>query len=329
METDELKTNQELVQSCSGNFELLQKTYNKNYKYCLPFIGSGLTMPTGIDNWDQLLINMNNEFGKEYTDIEKDLKDNKHLEIASFLYKKINNDEKYIQFMNKQIEQSSTLTTSTIIKIVKQFYSIITTNYDTSVQEAHNTIKFITDIYEKVEHQSLPQLDSTKLLEEKNIIYLHGFKNHDKYLLTKENYELFYPTISKKDGLPELEKFIESITIHKNIIFMGFSFNDTFFCDFFKHVINEEKRLNEIRRESNFYTDNNNLPSHFAFIKLKEEDTKDNPYNTSLDNQLKELNIKPIYYENSHLKLETDYIEKIKDYKEEVKLSTQGDFPNA
>lgn len=323
--SNKLLNNEELSSISSKNFKELQELYYKKVdsNSIIPFIGAGLSNPTGIDTWTNLLINMALPYfdEDEIFEIKHELKLNNHLDIASKIYNKINDVNLYHEFLNKQFEQSRTMTTSTIIKITHLFHSIITTNYDTSIEEAYNTINFINNETNELSKQALPHFNSRVLHTNKCVIYLHGYKNKNKYLLKREDYEFFYPTISGKKDCPRgLERFLETLILENNIIFFGFSFDDEYFYKYFKHVIMSEE-VDQKRLKNANYDEEKEEMEHYAFIKLKDDHTGDKKIdkyneesNTILFNKLKEINIKPIYYKDRHTDLETNYLNKLKDY---------------
>lgn len=311
---------EEIKKLSENNFQMLIDIYNNDDKNCLPFLGAGISTPTGIDDWTDLLVKLAKNLGNQITTedaVKEMIKKSGHPKTASILKEDIKDDEKYKKFLVKQFEPTNILTTSTIIKVIIKFFSIVTTNYDTTIEEAIKTINYIykeKDI-KKLGYklQDLPDLASSKLLKEKSIVYLHGYKKNETFLLTEEDYKLFYPSNYSIDGIEVLENFLKEIISNMTLIFMGFSFNDKDFCDFFKRtkdkVENQRALINEKCGNNNGYEFN-----HFAFVKYS---------NDSFDefhNKLEELGIKVIYYFDKYSNLE-EYLhrlEKVKAVKEEV-----------
>lgn len=317
MTTDELK------EISKKNFQQLLDTYNENDKIMLPFLGSGISTPTGISTWYYLLVDLAKESQCPLNEKEvKELIDkNGYAKTASILKEKINDKEKYQLFLTQQFEPKNTLTTSTIIKIMIKFYSAVTTNYDTTIEEAIKTINFL-NTHNNIETidiniQDLPTLDSVHLLDKKNIIYLHGYKRNKNFLLTQEDYEYFYPSNYKKEGSEDLEDFLKAIIKGMNLVFMGFSFEDEDFCKFFKETT-EKIILNNKKNMDQGYDSKGIEFNHFAFVKLKYKE------NEKLYNKLNNMKIKPIYYEENHSKLE-DYLQKIT----KTEIRKEGDVINA
>ena len=125
--SDKLLSNEKLFSLTSENFKALQKLYYEkaDSNSLIPFIGAGLSNPTGINTWTDLLINMAKPYFNEdeILEIKNDLVQNNHLDVASKIYNKIDDEKIYHDFLNKQFEQSRTMTTSTIIKITHLFHT--------------------------------------------------------------------------------------------------------------------------------------------------------------------------------------------------------------
>lgn len=316
-------TEKEIQKLSEENFQKLLDIYNADEKMCLPFLGAGISTPTGIDSWKELLTNMAEKLGKtiKSTEIKKMVDDLGYPRTASLLKNDINNELEYKKFLVKQFEPTNILTTSAIIKIVIKFYSIVTTNYDTTIEEAIKTINYIYKDkgIEKLDYelQDLPDLSSSKLLRKKNIVYLHGYKENETFLLTEEDYALFYPTNYSHNGIEKLENFLKEIIENMTLVFMGFSFNDKDFCDFFKRtkdkIESQHKLINmtcKNHKENEF--------NHFAFIKFNNERYDE------LENILNNLGIQAIYYFNKYSNLE-EYLHRL----EKTKVAkTDEELPN-
>lgn len=305
------------------NFKILLEHYNNNDKKLLPFLGAGISTPTGISNWPNLLVDLG-KLTKKYNNkesLEKMIKELGYPKTASIIKDEINNEDKYKSFLVNQFEPKNTLTTSTIIKIMIKFFSVVTTNYDTTLEEAIKTINFIysENSISNVEFntQDLPDLSPSHLLEKKNIVYLHGYKRNKNFLLTENDYRYFYPSNYGGEGSEDLEEFLRSIIKDMNLVFMGFSFDDKDFMKFFKNRI-EKIRLNRVRNDTKGYQSKNAENSHFAFIKLKDKGDEEQY------KMLNDMNIKPIYYEGNYSNLE-DWLHQIK----KIEIKDNQGYPDA
>lgn len=316
-------TDKEAKQLSEKNFQKLLDIYNTDEKMCLPFLGAGISTPTGIDNWTKLLTNMAINLCKRIKsdDVENMIQQYGYPKTASLLKEDINDEVEYKNFLIKQFEPTDILTTSAIIKIVIKFHSIVTTNYDTTIEEAIKTINYIykDKSIEKLDYelQDLPNLSSIKLLRKKNIVYLHGYKKNETFLLTEEEYKLFYPSNYSSDGIESLENFLKEIIESMTLVFIGFSFNDKDFCDFFKRTkdkIESQKKLINLtcrnHKENEF--------NHFAFLKFNKEKYEE------LEKILNDLGIKAIYYFDKYANLE-EYLHKLEKTKV---VKEEEDYPS-
>ena len=321
-ESEKRKVIEKIYAESKLNFESLCEIYNRDYKKCLPFLGAGISSPTGISNWNNLLLNLANCKGAKYTltSIKELIDKHDHPKTASILKKEID-DITYKKFLSDQFNPINTLTTSTIIKIVYKFHSIITTNFDTTLEEAIKTINFIKNEVNKFGKQYLPFLNSNSLQDLKQIVYLHGHKDTDTFLLTEEEYKNFYPSNydeKNSDSLEDLEEFLKSIINNMNLIFMGFSFDDKNFCNFFKKRVELFNKNDDKKIVQGFASKKTEL-NHFAFIKSDESSI------IGKYNQLKEMGIKPIFFKGNYSDLEF-YIEKLK--VEKMTVKKEEEYPS-
>ena len=316
-------TEKEIQKLSEENFQKLLDIYNADEKMCLPFLGAGISTPTGIDSWKKLLMNMATNLCKtiKSDDVQNMIEQYGYPKTASLIKKDIKDEAEYKNFLIKQFEPTNILTTSAIIKIIIKFYSIVTTNYDTTIEEAIKTINYIykDKNIEKLDYefQDLPDLSSIKLLRKKNIVYLHGYKKNETFLLTEEEYKLFYPSNYSSDGIESLENFLKEIIENMTLVFIGFSFNDKDFCDLFKRTkdkIESQKKLINLtcrnHKENEF--------NHFAFIKFNNEKYDE------LEKILNDLGIKVIYYFDKYANLE-EYLHKLEKTKV---VKKEEDYPS-
>ena len=96
-------TEKEIQKLSEENFQKLLDIYNADEKMCLPFLGAGISTPTGIDSWKELLTNMAEMLGKtiKSTEIKKMVDDLGYPRTASLLKNDINNELEYKKFLVK------------------------------------------------------------------------------------------------------------------------------------------------------------------------------------------------------------------------------------
>ena len=265
------------------SIELLKEKISGNVAV---FVGSGTSNPLGIKTWTELLIELAERFGIDKNEVINWIKDKGHPKTASEIYKKIDDPEKYLDFLSEQFEPTVCNFTSAHEQIIDNFEFIFTTNFDTAFENVINkrgsrgqTIDFSV--------QKFPNFNPFNLSNEINIVYLHGNNNERRYIFREEEYKKYYPSISGESGSYQLENFLKDIFTKMNLIFIGFSFDDRYLTPFLRKMIKEET-LNEIK----IYKDTFGVEppkssiSHFAFV------SDDNP---NID-EIREIGLNLIIY---------------------------------
>ncbi len=135
--------------------------------------------------------------------------------------------------MSAQFEPTNCNYTSLHEILINNFRVIFTTNYDAAFE------KFCQRHDIAIISQKLHRFSSTTLFQNRTIVYLHGNNDDRIYIFRKEEYDHFYPSISEQEGTDDLERFLYEVLSTDHLIFIGFSFNDTYFLRYFKKVINE------------------------------------------------------------------------------------------
>lgn len=243
--------------------QLLKKTIQINPKKIAVLVGAGASTPLGIKNWKDLL----NEFGKKFNadiDVEESIKTHGYAETASKIYKIVDNHENYLKFLSEQFEPKSCNYTSMHEKIIDNFPTILTTNFDVAFENAFNYKEKTKGNGFNI--QKFPKFEHFSLFEKPTIVYLHGNNEERKYIFRKEEYDSYYPSVSKMDGSNELEDFLKAIFTKLNLIFIGFSFDDTYFTSFLKKIVKETIKEENIH-ETIFKQGHPRQPvSHFVII---------------------------------------------------------------
>lgn len=193
------------------------------------FIGSGTSVPLGFPNWDGLVIEMLNELAAD----DPDLKDfipllrKKWMTAIEVLEKIKHNKTQIYQIMKKRFLIPIDDKKLNIHKKLWEITSkIITTNYDTAIENAHPNTKFNPTVYT----QSFEIAQLTK--SEEYLLKLHGsIQDVNNCILFEENYKNLY----NKNGenvLFQLKKILSDCTI----VFLGFSLQDPYVCNIFESM---------------------------------------------------------------------------------------------
>jgi len=216
------------------NLAKLKEGFSKDF---IPFIGAGSSVPLGEYNWNDLFKKMKTSLGINVRLAKDSSGQPDYPRSFSKLYRKMENKSEFFTQVFQNIEPTETSFTASHINIVESFECYVTTNYDTPIEKAYYNQK-----KQKIKRHffSCYEMEDFK----GGIVYLHGHKDINFAILKKEDYEYFYPSISRKNGIPILEGFLENIYKLKTIIFIGFSFQDRYLHDFF-HYLASKYRDNE------------------------------------------------------------------------------------
>jgi hypothetical protein len=219
-----------------SNLKTLINSFDKDS--FVPFIGAGPSTVLGAPDWDDLITKLCTSFSLKK--FRKTKHDNKSVDYAKTFSKLFSKLKKRgitnIEFYNKLFDcmkPTKTEATWFHLKLVKLFDSFITTNYDSPIEKAFEEyhtkppIKYFFSCY------GINNFTGC-------IVYLHGHKEINFCIIKKEDYDYFYPSVSKKNGIPILEEFLTEIFTSKNIIFVGFSFNDFYIKNFIHYLYSKE-----------------------------------------------------------------------------------------
>jgi len=250
----------------------------KDNKEVVAIVGAGTSKTLGIKNWHELLEDMNKEFGS-HIDITRSIAENGYARTATILYnsieKKITKDS-YNTFMHKQFETKITNYIGVHIEILNIFKIILTTNYDTSFEQAFDARKRSIKRYgnqcdEKLTIWKLPYFKITEIFSKLPLlVYLHGNNEENKYIFLEDEYKHHYPSCYNNQMPSELEIFLRDIFNNFYLVFIGFSFNDINFCKFYERVmkefiLNKEKYVSRYNEEYQLI-----LPKSFVIISNEE-----------------------------------------------------------
>lgn len=295
------------------NYELLLRSFNKTE--FVSFIGAGVSKPLGISDWDNLiddLCKVANELGfKDTIPTDK----NKYPDFAEKLFdflREKNRQPLYFDTITKRMTPHFNSTSLTLVYMTLSLDVHLTTNFDRSIEYAYHFIvdfsKFSSSSnkYEKPSLYYLSDLNTAS--NGPRIYYLHGSVNEKTYILKKSDYDMFYPSVSKQkiSAVKKLEDCLKNFYKYKNIIFIGFSFEDPYVKKFFFDLAKEVER--EHRATSSFYSQSGQSCSHREikhFLLIEEGNKFIEEYNNEFFSKLKNYNLYPVVYQkNKHIFLE-------------------------
>ena len=291
-----------------NNYELLVSSFNRSE--FVSFTGAGVSKPLGISDWDNLI----DDLLKEANQIGfNESKPNDKREYPGFVesifkvFEKAGKPALYFDTITNRMVPSINSTSLTLVYLILSLDIHLTTNFDVSIElayrylrQTHNFLSGEPSLY------SLKDLDTSS--KGPSIYYLHGSVNEGIYILKKSDYDMYYPSVSKLPGVSTrgLETCLKYFYEHKNIIFIGCSFEDpyvrSFFFDLAKEV--EKERL----LTNGFYGQGGQSCSYRDlrhFLLIEESNTFITDYGNEMFAKLKEYNIYPVIYQkDKHIFLE-------------------------
>ncbi len=211
------------------------------------FVGAGASVFLDIKSWEQLLKDMN-DFFKASIPVEEKIFEIGYPKMASLIYNGNKTGEEtseaYKNFMENQFNPRTCHHYSLHTKIWTVFDLILTTNFDIAFESALSDLNdFLFSMgnsKKKLETQKLPDFDFSKIKSDATLVYLHGHKETGAYVFRKEEYDLHYQSLlTSTSSRSDLERFLENVFRKITLLFIGFSFNDSYFIKFFKRTIKD------------------------------------------------------------------------------------------
>jgi hypothetical protein len=296
-----------------NNLETLINLFNKDKM--VSFVGAGTSKPLEISDWNNLMDDLYNEARNR--GFEGSFKNNpkEWPQLAQEIYEYLEikgNIDLYFSIIAKKMSPKNNTTTLTLIKMVLAIDLHLTTNFDNSIENAYRFLDYMSTRYKKSEFRKdyqiycLPDFPLIQITKSLGLIcYLHGRDNKKIYILKKDDYETFYPSVSNsQDSVDCLENFLKECYKRSSIIFIGFSFRDYYVKEFFFKLAKEIERENKIiidffDKSGQSYKDRD--IRHFLIVDpeiLKE-------YENKAHDIFENFNIYPIIYkEGEHIFLE-------------------------
>lgn len=249
-----------------GRFNRLKESYKKGA--IIPFIGAGMSMPSGYPSWTTFLWKLLKE--TRVTDVQlKDLLNQGLYEEAAQLFADNMPANSFDEAIENTFEHDYELDGSILFLPHVFNTSIITTNFDNVLKRCYdNNSQSFSEILLGKDADQLP-----KLLGEgkKVLVKLHGNANSQKgRVLTFSEYQKNY------GDEPVLKDVIEAICT-KSLLFIGCSLS----------VDRTIKSMKDITSSKG----HNKIPRHYCFLSLNESDDR-----LARRDQLAEANIFPIFY---------------------------------
>lgn len=260
----------DLFPSNRRRFEVLKSHFKSGS--VIPFVGAGMSMPSGYAGWTHYLKGLLNETHVDQKAFNDLLSEYKYEEAAQMLF-----DGMSAGSFDEALENEfgHDLPIVGAIRFLPYLFtsSVITTNFDNVLKRCYdNSGRSFTDVLLGPDAIELPKL----IGEEKNVLVkLHGKAISGRNrVLTFNEYEEHYANTDT------LNKCIRAIS-RKTLLFLGCSLGVDRTLLSLKELFAEEGTTS--------------MPRHYAFLKLEEEEER-----VTRQQQLAEANIYPIWYTGDH-----------------------------
>ena len=178
------------------------------------FLGSGFSRKAGAPMANAIVESLKESMPN---DIKDDFRDETHLDLISEEYEQIYGRESLISKLEEIFNFMPTDTSDhTCLPKIPHIRHIITTNYDTLIEDAYGPENC---------YVVRTTADCVNLPKDKTIIYkIHGdFIAKDNIVLTKQDYTNFF----SDNNEPLLWKYIQSHILTNDMLFIGYSLEDT------------------------------------------------------------------------------------------------------
>ena len=236
------------------NLERLLRVAQGVENRLVTFVGAGASKPLGIVGWPQLIQKLlrecnNEDLEKIYSDIvEADSKDewariisdhgDRFPEIADEIYDSMDDKERFDNLVLESMEPEYAKCTSALIGMALVVRCHLTTNFDSSLEEAYKIISRVkrceSDEFKAKVH-AWHQVRQQAFGQEPHIYYLHADRENRDFILRKTQYDKIY--IEDDSIVQTLRSFFGFETV----IFVGFSFTDYYVEQAVDRAIKEER----------------------------------------------------------------------------------------
>ena len=174
---------------------------------------------------------------------------------------------------------------------------VVTTNFDNLLEETYEIKGKITGTRRrKLKTQSLPNIelvDCFRRSKKQNVVYLHGHADEEHVVLTRQDYDDYYPSESgKPEGERVLENYLEYIYSNYTIVFVGFSFRDKYVRNHFKRIFRQLVKRDSRCQDKIGYRDVAPQIKHYALLPKAKCDGEQE----AVQSEIEEIGINVIHY---------------------------------
>ncbi len=256
------------------------------------FAGAGISEPTGIPLWKELLKALNETQPLDGVTID-DVKEYQYPNIAQMLFDEFtkNDNAEYINIIQAKMQSTKIPHTTTQEEMILASNGrIITTNFDDTFESAFDSLKRHNLLKHECTTQVLPALEKEKATKPNNITYLHGKADDCEIIFKNDDYKKYYSRLST-DQESSLEKLLKHLFIDSGltIVFVGFSFSDDYIMRTLERIYWEaEMDLSTILLNVR----------HYAILESSDSTSEEHSRIESLQKDLNAINISSMMYNN-------------------------------
>lgn len=253
-----------------SRFKKLQTIYKSGA--VIPFVGAGLSMPSGYPSWTAFLYSLLPDTHISQTAFDALISAGEYEDAAQLLYDDMPNGC-FLERLENEFGDDKDLL-GPVQRLPHMFKSaVVTTNFDSVVKRCYDSVSFSFE----EELLGADAIEFPRALGEnkRTLVKLHGTASSSrKRILTRSEYDAHYTTDS------EIEAVVEAIS-NRTLLFLGCSLS----------VDRTIQALTRIVQRKGI----NNAPRHYAFLKLENEAER-----LVRRDALSAANIFPIWYTEDH-----------------------------
>lgn len=218
------------------------------------FIGAGCSDALRIPMWTKMLVELNRLFSHYSTEDEllQSIEIDGQAKVAENIEKKAPDRASYTAAITRLTKPQRCFYTSLHIEILRLTKTIVTTNYDTSFEEALDAIAKFNNAPLDYDSQTVGNMKTKDLGRRRCIYHLHGKHSGENYILSTPSYQSQYD--NPGSGLARL---VTTLFAEFNVLFIGFSFNDEYFTKFLRTAMRDVAK-DSMRKDA--------LPDHYCIL---------------------------------------------------------------
>lgn len=275
----------------SHNYQTLVDTFGSDR--FVSFIGAGASAPTGIPAWEKVLQGLIDLKGLGLCASEYE---GRYPELASAVYaryEELSCEQEYYNYLVSMSEPTECYCTSLHHALIDAVPVHVTTNFDCVLELAYERYKReTTPSCQYFPHFDVDQLDGH------SIVYLHANRNERRFVFRKEEFDQYYPSVSRAQGSLQIEFLLRHLFERRHMLFIGCGFyNDPYLKGCMGAISKQIAYETQIETHSFGRSLSSTDISHYALLHVRESEPAHVLENRSrLVGELEEYQIHAICY---------------------------------